>query len=51
MKLLESLSGESHLITSGTTDMTKLIIAFRLAMALPRPMDSTSSLQEIISSF
>ena len=43
--------GESHLVACGTTDVTKLIVAFRLAMALSRPMNSTSSLQEIISSF
>jgi len=34
MKLLENLSCESHLITSGTMDVTKLIVVFRLAIAL-----------------
>jgi hypothetical protein len=49
MNLLENLSGEIHLRTCGTTDVTKLIVALRFAIALSRPMDSKSSLQEIIS--
>jgi len=51
MNLLENMSGEIHLRTCGKTDVTKLIVAFRFAFALSRPMDSTNSLQEIISSF
>jgi hypothetical protein len=45
------MCGESQLRTCIRTDVTKLIVAFRFAIALSLPMDSTSSLQEIISSF
>jgi hypothetical protein len=34
MKLLENLSCESHLITSGTPDVTKLIVVSRFVIAL-----------------
>jgi len=51
MKLLENRSGESHLRRCGTKGVKKLIVAFRFTIALSWHMDSTSSLQEIISSF
>jgi len=46
MKLLENLYGDSYLKTCGRTDVTKLIVAFRFAVALSRPIDSTSSIQQ-----
>jgi hypothetical protein len=51
MKLSENLSSESHLNTWVRMDVKKLIVAFRFAIALSPPMDSTSLLQEIISFF
>jgi hypothetical protein len=51
MKLLENVSSERHLRTRGRTGVTKLIVAFRIAIALSRPRDSNSSLQEIILFF
>jgi hypothetical protein len=51
MKLLENLSVGSHLRTGRRTDVAKLIVFFRFAIVLSQPIDSTSSLQEIISSY
>jgi hypothetical protein len=51
MDILENLSRESRLRTCGSKDMAKLIVAFRFAFALSRPMDSNSLLQETISVF
>ena len=51
MKLLETVSGESHMRICGRTDVTKLIVASRLAFAVSRRMDSTEGNNVIFSYF
>jgi len=51
MKIGENVSVDSYLRTCGRRDVKKLIVAMHFAIALSRPMDSNSSLQEIFSSF
>ena len=47
-KLRENVSDDRYLRNCGRTDVKKLIVASHSAIALPQPMDSTRSLQEII---
>jgi len=51
MKLRENLLDDCCLRTCGRTVVTKLFVVSHFDIALSRPMDSTRSLQEIISSF
>jgi hypothetical protein len=44
INLIENLSVTVHLKTCGRTDVTKLIVDFRFAISLSRPVDSTGSL-------
>ena len=49
MKLREDVCGERDLRTCRRKTVKKLIVAFRLAIPLSPPMDSTISLHQIIS--